>query len=281
MTHLEYLETERHCCVSTCNHRLACIRSFAKYIAARDVAAQALVSDLEGISRKKEAKTDIIKFFSESALVTILEQPDPKKKKELRDLFFMILLYDTAARNQEMLDLTLGDTHFEGESPFVVITGKGNKTRLVPVMAKTVEHFRRYAAVFHPEPSSGDHLFYTERKEGRFAMSPDNTERFIKKYGVAAHTINPEVPESLHPHTWRHSRSMHLYRSGMPLELLSEWLGHAQLSSTLIYANADTEMKRDAIEKATSALSPLVSGSEVSLEWEDDEALIRRLYGLS
>ena len=112
-------------------------------------------------------------------------------------------------------------------------------------------------------------------------MSPDCSEKFVKKYGVSAHGVNPETPESLHCHMFRHSRSMHLYKSGMPMVLLAEWLGHAQLSSTLIYANADTEMKREAIEKATSKLNPLLSGETAYLEWEDDEALIRQLYGLA
>jgi len=279
--YLEYLEKDRHCSVSTRNHRLACIRSFVKYAGFRDVSVQACVNDLHGIPLKKIAKTNIIKFFSESALKTILEQPDPRRKKELRDLFFMILMYDTGARNQEMLDLKLGDIHFEGKSPYAVITGKGGKTRLVPVMPKTVEHFKKYTAAFHSEPMSDDHLFYTERKGSRFAMSPDNSARFIKKYGVSANIVNPEVPKSLQPHAFRHSRSMHLYRCGMPMVLLAEWLGHAQLSSTLIYANADTEMKRDAIHKATSKLNSLVSADSAYLEWEDDEALIRQLYGLS
>ena len=113
-------------------------------------------------------------------------------------------------------------------------------------------------------------------------MSPDNTERFIKCYGVAAHSINPEVPESLHAHMFRHSRSMHLYRSGMPAALLAEWLGHAQITTTLrFYANADTAMKEKAIEKATSKLNPLISGDSAYFEWENDEAMIRKLYGLS
>jgi len=193
----------------------------------------------------------------------------------------MILMYDTGARNQELLDLKLSDIHFEEKSPYVVITGKGGKTRFVPVMTKTIEHFKKYVSVFHSELISSSYLFYTERNKKRYAMSPDNTERFIRKYAVAAHGINPEVPMSLHPHMFRHSRSMHLYRSGMPLVLLSEWLGHAQITTTLIYANADTEMKREAIEKATSKLNPLLSGETVHLEWEDDEAVIRRLYGLS
>jgi len=79
----------------------------------------------------------------------------------------------------------------------------------------------------------------------------------------------------------RHSRSMHLYRSGMPMVLLAEWLGHAQPSSNLIYANADTEMKREVIEKATSKLNSLVSVDTAYFQWEDDEALLRQLHGLS
>ncbi|HZK85879.1 MAG TPA: tyrosine-type recombinase/integrase [Desulfosporosinus sp.] len=77
----------------------------------------------------------------------------------------------------------------------------------------------------------------------------------------------------------RHSRSMYLYRGGMPLALLSEWLGHAQIETTMIYAYADTKMKRDAIAKATSHLNPL-SKSESGPSWQDDDALIKRLYGL-
>lgn len=278
---LDYLEKSRQCGVSTRNHRLACIRSFVKYSGARDVGVQAYANDLCGIPVKKERKNAVVSYFSEAALKTILEQPDTGKKKEFRNLFFMILMYDTGARNQELLDLMLSDIHSEGKSPYVTITGKGGKTRLVPLMPKTVEHFKRYIAVFHSEPACGSRLFYTERNGKRYAMSPDNTERFIRKYAATAHSVNPEVPKSLHPHMFRHSRSMHLYRSGMPLVLLAEWLGHAQITTTLIYANADTEMKREAIEKATSKLNPLLSGETIYPKWEDDEAIIRRLSGLS
>jgi len=72
---------------------------------------------------------------------------------------------------------------------------------------------------------------------------------------------------------------MHLYRGGMPLPLLSEWLGHAQLETTMIYAYADTKMKREAIEKATSNINPLKNNQEVTA-WQEDDELIKRLYGL-
>jgi len=279
---LDHIEKERECSTTTRNNRLAIIRSFVKYVCGRDISIQACANELNEIPLKKQEKADSITYFSEPALKTILEQPGIRKKKGLRDLFFMILMYDTGARNQELLDIKLSDIHFEGNTPYVVITGKGKKTRLVPVMKKTVEHFKKYAESFHPELSPVEYLFYTERSGKRFAMSPDNTERFIKKYGISAYEVNKEVPESLHPHLFRHSRSMHLYRSGMPMALLSEWLGHAQISTTIhYYANADTQMKKKAIEKATSKLNPLVSHDTTFLEWENDEDMIRRLYGLS
>ena len=112
-------------------------------------------------------------------------------------------------------------------------------------------------------------------------MSPDNTEKFIRKYGEITHQIHPEVPDDLHPHMFRHSRAMHLYHGGMPLVLIAEWLGHSQLETTQIYANADTTMKREAIQKATSAISPLRLQDANVIEWENDEEIIRKLYGLA
>ncbi|WP_019412382.1 tyrosine-type recombinase/integrase [Paenisporosarcina sp. TG20] len=100
-----------------------------------------------------------------------------------------------------------------------------------------------------------------------------------ERNGVTARDQCNKVPDGLHPHMFRHSRSMHLYRGGMPLPLLSEWLGHAQLETTKIYANADTQMKREAIEKATSSINPLTQGQKVT-SWQNDEELIKRLYGL-
>jgi hypothetical protein len=67
------------------------------------------------------------------------------------------------------------------------------------------------------------------------------------------------------------------YQAGMPLALLTEWLGHADPETTLIYAHADTEMKRHALEKANSATgqSPLPAPL-----WHDREDIIQRLCGL-
>lgn len=74
--------------------------------------------------------------------------------------------------------------------------------------------------------------------------------------------------------------AMHLYRSGMPTPLLSEWLGHAQMETTIkYYANADIRMKQEAIEKATSDLNPILS-SQIDFTFKDDEETLKKLYGL-
>ena len=110
-------------------------------------------------------------------------------------------------------------------------------------------------------------------------MSDDNVAKFIEKYANGARNSCTSVPEKVTPHMFRHSRSLSLYRNGMPLPLISEWLGHAHMETTLIYAFADTEMKRAAIEKATEMSHPL-RGQKASFEFEKDEETIRKLLGL-
>ena len=77
---------------------------------------------------------------------------------------------------------------------------------------------------------------------------------------------------------FRHTRAMHLYQHGMDLTLISQWLGHEHLETTLVYAHADTEAKRAAIERAMEGNK--VSADSGTRYTIDDEATIRHLYGL-
>ena len=110
-------------------------------------------------------------------------------------------------------------------------------------------------------------------------MSADNIAKFITRYAKQARQVCPEVPIRVHPHMFRRSRAMHLYRNGMPLVLISEFLGHENPETTLIYASSDIEMKRKAIYKASSYLV-LPNAHDAVPIWENDDEVIRRLYGL-
>lgn len=217
-TFLQWLETERNCGVATRNQRMSAVKSFLKYAARKDKSLMALYLEADAIPQKKDTKVHRIEFFSESALETILAQPDKRKKNGQRDLFFLILMYDTGARAQEMLDLQVGDMKMDENNPYVIITGKGSKTRLVPIMEKTCRHFEAYRRRFHPSGNLNEYLFYVDRKGARTKMSIDNVEKFVARYGRKAHEQSLEVPDHLYPHMWRHSRSMHLYRNGLGMQ---------------------------------------------------------------
>jgi len=76
-------------------------------------------------------------------------------------------------------------------------------------------------------------------------MSQDNVQRFMNGYEKKAKVMKSDLPH-LHPHLWRRTRAMHLYLAGVPLPLVSEWLGHSNMETTRIYARATDEMKRQA-----------------------------------
>ena len=213
--------------------------------------------------------------MSTDAVTALLAVPDPGTRTGLRDQFFMILMYDLAARDAEMLAMNLAD--IDTKRLTVDLLGKGSKPRRLPITSETAQHFGRYAAVFHPSPEPTTPMFYTMRNHRPTRMSDDNVARFIRQHATTAKARCPDVPTRVHPHMLRHSRAMHLYRAGMPLALLTEWLGHADPETTLIYAHADTEMKRHALEKANSATthSPLPAPL-----WHDREDIIQRLCGL-
>ena len=274
-----WLEDERGCSAKTVNHRLSCIRSFFKYVALLHPVLAIHWHDLNRVPAKKTGKSLTMEFMTEPALKAVLEQPDVTERIGVRDLFFMILMYDSAARNSELLNLRIGDFAYDSSAPCVHLCGKGNKMRAVPVMRKTVDHFLRYRQIFHTGSGSDQYMFYTMRRGVKQQMSDDNVARFLKLYGAMAKQHCNEVPDRIHPHMFRRTRAMHLYRAGMPLALLSEWLGHDDPETSLVYAYADTEMKRQAIEKATGGDNPLMSDKSIAM-WEDDEEMIRKLYGL-
>lgn len=274
---VDWLAAARKNSPGTCNQRLMAFRSFAKYLGIRDFSLASVYADVCSVPTKKTS-AKIVDFLSEEGLKTLLMQPDTSKRVGIRNQCFMCLMYDTAARCQELLDFRLKDLSLTGNAPFVYLTGKGNKTRAVPLMKTTVQYLLNYLKVFHPEHKKpDDYLFYTISHGGRHSMSQDTVQLFIKNYGRAAREICPDIPERVHPHQLRHTRAIHLYRGGMPLSILSEFLGHASEETTRIYAYADTEMKRKAIEKATPKNIP---GNEAPIWDTSDDEVLRKLAGL-
>ena len=215
------------------------------------------------------------------AVSAILAAVSRKSRRGLRDLCLLAMLYDTGARVQELLNIRLADVNL-GKSPTVMLRGKGRKTRVVPISVRMAALLREYVSHAHcgKTRDSEDNLFFTVRNGRPARMTEDNVRHLVKHYGTMARKSSKEVPKRVYPHLFRHSRAMHLYEHGMDLMLVSQWLGHAQFKTTLIYARADPEMKRIAIERATAKdarLRDLIKPKHMKV---DDDDLLKRLYGL-
>lgn len=267
--------------ISTRNHRLKGIRAFYSYVAMMKPALAIHQTEIYKVPFKKAETASTIDYMSEIAMSALLAQPDATDKKGLRDQFILLLLYDTAARVQELVDIKVCDIK-HGRTPTVTLHGKGSKIRIVPLMKKTMQHFENYKKVFHPDEGeySERPLFYSVSRQKLAALDESSVRKLVYAYGAAARAVCPEVPDSVHPHMVRHSRAMHLYQHGMDLTLISQWLGHAQLETTLIYAYADTEQKRKAIEQSTPTDSPLKTHLNAAKYQVTDDEMLKRLYGL-
>ena len=297
LAYLDWLSEEKGISPATRNNRLAAIRAFITYASACRPEYISLSSELAAIKIQKKERFREVDYMSEDAVKALFAAPDTRTKMGLRDQFLMIFLYDTGARIQETLDVKICDLridktptvtlHGKGGKIRVVplmkdtvtLHGKGGKIRVVPLMKDTVQHLDNYMGVFHKGESvfSTEWLFYVERKGSRSAMCDDTARLRIQKYAELARENCPDVPERVHPHLWRHTRAMHLYQHGMDLTMISQWLGHKQVETTLIYAYADTEAKRKAIEKA---MGTGLAGTESVNYTVSDEDMLRRLYGL-
>ncbi|MDO4650410.1 MAG: tyrosine-type recombinase/integrase [Eubacteriales bacterium] len=279
---LDMLTTEKNRTPSTRNNRLAAIRSFVSYASACRPEYLSISAEISTIKSQKNDPFAKVDYMTENAVKALFNKPDIKTEIGLRDLLVMILLYDTGARIQELLAIRLCDLKLDDNTPTVKIFGKGKKIRIVPLMKDTVMHLKNYLSVFHKGISlhSDMWLFYVERRRVRNQMCDDTVRERLKIYASSARTHCSEVPTKVHPHLWRHTRAMHLYQHGMDLTLISQWLGHSNIETTLIYAHADTEDKRKAIERAMADGVDVNSDVENSRYTVTDDDLLRRLYGL-
>lgn len=277
--YLSNLVTEKGFSPATWNNRLAVLKAFITYASACCPEYISLSANLSSIKAQKNNPFPKVEYMSEEAVRTLLAEPNAATKLGLRDQVMLVFFYDTGARIQEVLDVRLCDLKLDA-TPKVILHGKGNKVRTVPLMKDTVHHLSNYLAVFHEGESkaSQQFLFYSERKGVRRPLCDDTVRIMMRKYADSARAKCPEIPKNVHPHLWRHTRAMHLYQHGMDLTLVSQWLGHVNLETTLIYAHADTEHKRKAITRALgNSAAPGITPENYTVT---DEELLKRLYGL-
>lgn len=258
----------------TVDLRLTVIKSFLKYAAWQDPELMALHETAAAVKPPRVSKKPV-DHLPPAATAAILAAPGSATVKARRNRMLLILLYDSAARVSEITDATVADLHL-AKPAFITLTGKGSKTRNMPLMDKTVEHLRRYLAEFHPNhrknPSAP--LFSSQRNSQHIALSTDSVAAIVKHAATVAAKTCQEVPDRVHCHLIRKTRAMDLYTDGVPLPLIMQMLGHESMTTTsTFYAFATMKMMTDAIATA----NPYAIGQTPN--WKEQQT-IDALYSL-
>jgi len=268
---LHWLRTSRHNSASTSNQRLAAIDSFFTWMQSQDPARMACCQDILAIPASKHDRPAVA-HLSTGQTRQLLALPDRSTRAGRRDAALLATLYDTAARVQELADLTVRDIRLDNPA-MAALTGKGRKTRHVPIDTNTAALLAAYLAERHLDsPGREDHpVFFNQH---RSKLSRGGIAWILRKYQAQA--TDPALANArLSPHILRHSRAMHLYDAGIPLPYIRDILGHADLSTTEIYARASTEAKRKALE---AAYADVVTADLA--EWNQDPELLSWLASL-
>ena len=243
---LDYLERERKSSPQTRNHRLAALHAFFRYIQAEEPARMLQCQKILAIPQRRYARPTVA-YLSKEELAEILAQPDLRTPDGRRDAVLLSVLYDTGARVQELIGLSVGDVRLEPPAQLRLL-GKGRKMRAVPLMGKTVQLLRDHMqenCLVGPEQFDKP-LFQNARKQ---RLSCSGIRYILHKYHVKARDKRPSLNRKVSPHTLRHTKGMHLLQSGISLEMIRDFLGHVDVKTTEIYARANLEMKRNALEK--------------------------------
>jgi len=268
---LDHIETERHNSAATRNIRLAAIHSFFRYLAS--VSPEHLCKCQQILSIPfKRTSTREIEYFEFDEISAILKKIDRQTSEGIRDYALLLLMFNTGARAQEIVNLRVCDLRLS--APFsVYIIGKGKKARTCPLWKSTAKILNQYIDVHGIAPRATTALFSNQLGT---PLSRFGIRYILNKHTQLAVEDNPTLRHKrLHPHSMRHSTAVYLLKSGVDLSSIASWLGHASPTTTNRYATMDLEMKRKIIEKIES---PAASKSNKS--WYKDSDLLTWLENL-
>jgi site-specific recombinase XerD len=269
---LDNLETARGNSAVTRNARLAAIHAFARFVAARypeylDVCQRLLAVPF------KRARTRVVEYLDEDEIAAMLHAIDHTSATGRRDHALLVVMFNTGARVQELLDLRPRDLQLV--RPFQVrLLGKGRKERICPLWSRTADALTALLGETGLDGASSERLFRNRCGEPltRFGL-----RYLLRKYAALGHTAAPSLAHKrVHPHTLRHSAAVHLLQSGVDLVSISHWLGHASVETTNRYAVVDLETKRSALAKA----GPVGNDDPALAAWRSDASILEWLEAL-
>ncbi len=273
---LAFLEAERGNSISTRNARLAAMHTFARYLVSDHPEQLDALQQILGIPFKRGAQATPIEYLEKTEIEAMLGSIDRKKPSGRRDYAMFSLMFNTGARVQEIIDLRVRDVRIETPCQ-VRFTGKGNKVRICPIWPRIARLLREI--IENQRDDANDpadrHVFLNVRG---VPMTRFGVRYLLRQHIAQGVNLAPTLADKrIHPHSLRHTTAIHLLKAGVDFATISQWLGHASLNTTMRYARADLDLKRQALAQVfPEVLAPVKGGAFV---FRDDNVIawLRRL----
>jgi site-specific recombinase XerD len=243
---LDHVENTRGCSPRSRNARLAAIRALFGFMAREEPSLLLHSQTIRTIPIKRsEHKT--VDYLEEKEMQALLNAVDLHSRTGVRDKALLLLLYNTGARVSEIVELKRADLRLDGTAQ-VKLLGKGKKYRSCPLWPETIEALHDYLQQRTPKDPAAQQLFLNAHGT---PVTRFGVRHIIGQYAAKAKSQCPSLAaKAVTPHTIRHTTAMHLLRAGNDVNMVSYWLGHADINTTHIYVEIDMEMKRRMLQKA-------------------------------
>jgi site-specific recombinase XerD len=266
-TWLRDTEQQRGATIGTRNCRLAALRSFFGFVAAREPMALAQCTAILQVPTKK-APIHAPSYLDADEVKAILAQPNRSTIDGQRDHALLAFLYNTGARIQEALSVCPKALRLDSPAS-VRLCGKGRKERVCPLWPETVSLLR---AVLLRQPRADSEPIFVNRYG--LPMGASGVRFKLADYVAAAAETTPSLrSKHVTPHSFRHATAVHLVAAGVDITVIRSWLGHVSLDTTDHYAQANLETKRKALEQlepsSRTNKSPLWKRDQSVLAWLD------------
>lgn len=268
---INWLSNSRGNSAATQKQRLAAIHVFVNYLKTRVPDYLLEYQRILDIKVTMQRQPNV-GHFTPMQIEGILAAPNISDSYGRRDMVLLSLMYDSAARVQEICDLAVKDLRLR--KPYAVfITGKGDKTAVVPLMKETADVLKKYLLERKlDDPQKCNYPLFSNHRGEKLTRA--GVTYILKKYCDAAREKDPSFPEKVSPHMLRHSKAMHMLQAGIDLIYIRDFLRHSQIATTEIYAKADVEMRRKVIEESSPKVVPDLP------DWRKDISLMAMLNNI-
>ena len=263
---LDWLQTSRQNSIATRNQRQAAINSFVRYLMYEFPDSLAEFQQILSLPIKKAPKQEV-PYLKTEEVKSLFKQIGKTTASDIRDFAILTILYTTGIRVSELTGIKVKDLSL-GNPPTLIVRGKGQKSRYVPLTTPAVAALQEHIDCCGlDKPQHLDDWLFVNHMKKQFTRQGINY--VVKKYFKMAKAENPNIIASrFSPHIMRHTVAMGLVDSGVDLIYIRDLLGHVSVTTTEIYIKTDAARRREAIEAASKEIVP----KENAL-WETDASL--------